>query len=552
MSYDIAYEEKNGKLIVKCDRSTYKDIMKNISGRWNGKSGGFVLPIEKKPEIIALIEGVRDAQVAQNQPDNDNEMNTRFQPEEEVKVKIEMEDTSEYQNDTQFIQQPQIIEEEEIKKETEQEAEEETESKPESDPESKPETESDHEPYVDLEETEKSNSNFEKRLPPVTKKFVDNQMSSLIDSDDELDIEFIPPKKVESKPKAFKNEPIVSKPKQKVIEHEPFVSKPKQKVIEHEPMVSKPKQQKVIEHEPTVSKPKQQKVIEHEPMVSKPKQQKVIEHEPMVSKPKQQKVIEHEPMVSKPKQQKVIEHEPMVSKPKQKVIEHEPTVSKPKQKVIEHEPTVSKPKQQKVIEPMVSEKINKRKFQTPSPSEYSDVDYNEYNDDDEYYEENEDGEEEEEYGEETENDDSSEIYKNSLRVQPVVYSPVKHNKPTKNKSYDFDRDSESFLNKQRGIGFNENTRKNRSWLENDKNIDMTHSSKYSREEKDKLKKKIELLELKKAKKYGKPIEEVRAERKQTSMRFQELINTVLQLQQRIEELEFQMNSKRNEKERYRK
>ena len=246
---------------------------------------------------------------------------------------------------------------------------------------------------------------------------------------------------------------------------------------------------------------------------------------------------------------KAFKNEPIFSK-QQKVIEQEP-ISKPKQqKVIEHEPMFSKPKQHKVIEHVVPEKI-KRKFQTPSPSEYSDVDYNEYNDD-EYYEENEDGEEEEEYGEETENDDSSEIYKNSLRVQPVVYSPVKHNKPTKNKSYDFDRDSESFLNKQRGIGFNENTRKNRSWLENDKNIDMTHSSKYSREEKEKLKKKIELLELKKAKKYGKPIEEVRAERKQTSMRFQELINTVLQLQQRIEELEFQMNSKRNEKERYRK
>ena len=509
MSYDIAYEEKNGKLIVKCDRSTYKDIMKNISGRWNAKSGGFFLPIEKKPEIIALIEGVRDAQVAQNQPDNENEMNTRFQPEEEVKVKIEMEDTSEYQNDTQFIQQPQIIVEEE--KETEQE----TESKHEIEPEIEHEIEHEIEPEIEHEIEHESKAEieheieheskpeiesdpyFEKRLPPVTKKFVDNQMSSLIDSDDELDIEFIPPKKVESKPKALKNEPFVSKTKQ-------------------------------------------QKVIEHEPFVSKPKQQKVIEHEPFVSKNKQQKVIEHEPMVSKPKQQKVIEHEPFVSKHKQKVIE----------------PTVSKPKQQKVIEPMVSEKINKRKFQTPSPSEYSDVDYNEYNDDDEYYEENEDGEEEEEYGEETENDDSSEIYKNSLRVQPVVYSPVKHNKPTKNKSYDFDRDSESFLNKQRGIGFNENTRKNRSWLENDKNIDMKHSSKhsskYSREEKDKLKKKIELLELKKAKKYGKPIEEVRAERKQTSMRFQELINTVLQLQQRIEELEFQMNSKRTEKERYRK
>jgi len=548
MSYDIAYEEKNGKLIVKCDRSTYKDIMKNISGRWNAKSGGFFLPIEKKPEIIALIEGVRDAQVAQNQPDNENEMNTRFQPEEEVKVKIEMEDTSEYQNDTQFIQQPQIIVEEE--KETEQETESKHEIEPEIEHEIEPEIEHEieHESKAEIEhEIEheskpeiESDPYFEKRLPPVTKKFVDNQMSSLIDSDDELDIEFIPPKKVESKPKALKNEPFVSKTKQ-------------QKVIEHEPFVSKPKQQKVIEHEPFVSKNKQQKVIEHEPTVSKPKQQKVIEHEPFVSKNKQQKVIEHEPMVSKPKQQKVIEHEPFVSKHKQKVIE--PTVSKPKQqKVIE--PTVSKPKQQKVIEPMVSEKINKRKFQTPSPSEYSDVDYNEYNDDDEYYEENEDGEEEEEYGEETENDDSSEIYKNSLRVQPVVYSPVKHNKPTKNKSYDFDRDSESFLNKQRGIGFNENTRKNRSWLENDKNIDMKHSSKhsskYSREEKDKLKKKIELLELKKAKKYGKPIEEVRAERKQTSMRFQELINTVLQLQQRIEELEFQMNSKRTEKERYRK
>ena len=65
MSYDITYEEKNDKILVQCDRGLYKDIMKNLSGRWNGKFGGFMLPIEKKDEIVALIEGIRDAQKEQ-------------------------------------------------------------------------------------------------------------------------------------------------------------------------------------------------------------------------------------------------------------------------------------------------------------------------------------------------------------------------------------------------------------------------------------------------------------------------------------------------------
>ena len=68
----------------------------------------------------------------------------------------------------------------------------------------------------------------------------------------------------------------------------------------------------------------------------------------------------------------------------------------------------------------------------------------------------------------------------------------------------------------------------------------TSQKHYTKEEKEKLKRKIELLELKKAKKLGKPIEEVRAERNQTSVRFNELIRKVEKLQDQVEELQYQL------------
>ena len=57
---------------------------------------------------------------------------------------------------------------------------------------------------------------------------------------------------------------------------------------------------------------------------------------------------------------------------------------------------------------------------------------------------------------------------------------------------------------------------------------------------EKLKRKIELLELKKAKKLGKPIEDVRAERKQTSVRFTEIVKKVETLQEQVRELQLQV------------
>ena len=147
---------------------------------------------------------------------------------------------------------------------------------------------------------------------------------------------------------------------------------------------------------------------------------------------------------------------------------------------------------------------NKR---TDSQSEYSDVDYNEYTDTDDVYYEDEEGEEEEEDGEESESDYESYI--------PSKKQDFRNHFQAKNR--------EDYFQSEKNNRNNEYTR--------------SSSNNRSKEEKEKLRRKVELLELKKAKKYGKSIEEVRAERKQTSIRFNELVNKVLQLEKRVRELE---------------
>ena len=70
MSYDISYEEKNGKLSVQCDKELYKDIMKKFDGRWN-KSQRFLVPIEHKADIDNLIANIKALASSENKEENE-------------------------------------------------------------------------------------------------------------------------------------------------------------------------------------------------------------------------------------------------------------------------------------------------------------------------------------------------------------------------------------------------------------------------------------------------------------------------------------------------
>ena len=168
------------------------------------------------------------------------------------------------------------------------------------------------------------------------------------------------------------------------------------------------------------------------------------------------------------------------------------------------------PKFQPKQEP--SKKTNsKSRFETDS------VDYNEYNSDDEdiYEEESEEESESETQSETSETETQSEDERNYKKhhSDSEEESDYKHRNPksrkSSSKSFEFD-------------------------------FEYKGQKHYTREEKEKLKRKIELLELKKAKKLGKPIEEVRAERNQTSVRFNELVKKVERLQEQVEELQYQV------------
>ena len=515
MSYNISCrEEKNGKLLVQCDRGVYKDIMRNLSGRWNNKSGGFYLPLDKKDEIQALIQGVNEAQQNQSKPPSKNEedhINTRFVPDE--------------QSDSKTAPEPQVEPEvEDVVVESDHEPIIESDPEPENviESEHEPIIESDSEPENVMESEPDPNDTYQEedeliveskvepknvkpqknRIPPVTQKFVDEKLSSFVDSEeDELDIEFIPPKKV----KAVKQEPVTSSvsTQKKKVDPKPVEQLPPKKA-KQEPVHSSVSTQKP---KPVEQLPPKKVKQEPEYHSLETRSKKKVDSEPVEQFKSLSKKAKQEP-----------EYHSLETRSKKKV----DTEAARKNKYDHgYESEESYRPSKKMSVPYMKTK----KIHTPSPSEYSEVDYNEYDDDDDdYYEEGEDGEEEEEDGDEESDIDIDYYIPPSKRYE---------------KERDIQRD-----HKDRYREYERDTRK-RDFIRDrlKERDDEREHIRRSKEEKEKLRRKVELLEMKKAKKYGKTVEEIRAERKQTSMRFQDLITRVLQLENRVADLESRRSRK---------
>jgi len=555
MSYDITYEEKNGKILVQCDRGLYKDIMKNLAGRWNTKFAGFLLPIEKKEEIKALIEGIRDAQKEENEEkeennqreEKDDNINTRFEPKEEDNREI-ISDEKRIERETDNEDR---VENNKELKSNEDQVERETDTNEyrverESDNnEDQVESNQEFKPNEDQVESNQEFTSIKKKLERDTDnegRFESNQEFTSIkkklerDTDNEGRFESNQEKdhKINSQYDLEYDDQIeeFTNPKKNLINDRDIE-------IDNEIISSQNKFQSINQRMPPVT---QKFVKENLPsfMDSEddeldnnfipPKRGLLQKKEPKVqTKPEPKVQYKPEPKVQYKHEPKVqTKPEPKVQyKPEPKVqYKPEPKVQyKPEPKVqYKPEPKVQIKKEFKVLSDSENESfyqppIKNKKVQTPSPSEYSDVDYNEYSDDEDNQDEDENGEEEYEEGEESESDCEIEYSK--------YVPPSKRDSFRKEERIEQPKNVQSYFQDKNRLSSNQ----------------KNSSNKYTKEEKEKLKRKVELLEIKKAKKYGKTIEEVRGERKQTNIRFQDLINKVLDLQQRLEEIEFQLQQK---------
>ena len=484
MSYDITYEEKNGKILVQCDRGLYKDIMKNLAGRWNTKFAGFLLPIEKKEEIKALIEGIRDAQKEENEEkeennqreEKDDNINTRFEPKEEDNREI-ISDEKRIERETDNEDR---VENNKELKSNEDQVERETDTNEyrverESDNnEDQVESNQEFKPNEDQVESNQEFTSIKKKLERDTDnegRFESNQEKDhKINS--QYDLEY------DDQIEEFTN------PKKNLINDRDIE-------IDNEIISSQNKFQSINQRMPPVT---QKFVKENLPSFMDSEDDELDNN---FIPPKRGLLQKKEPKVQ--------------TKPEPKV-QYKP------------EPKVQIKKEFKVLSDSENESfyqppIKNKKVQTPSPSEYSDVDYNEYSDDEDNQDEDENGEEEYEEGEESESDCEIEYSK--------YVPPSKRDSFRKEERIEQPKNVQSYFQDKNRLSSNQ----------------KNSSNKYTKEEKEKLKRKVELLEIKKAKKYGKTIEEVRGERKQTNIRFQDLINKVLDLQQRLEEIEFQLQQK---------
>ena len=185
----------------------------------------------------------------------------------------------------------------------------------------------------------------------------------------------------------------------------------------------------------------------------------------------------------------------------------------------------------------------KSRFETDS------VDYNQYNSDDEDIYEDEEGEEESESGEESgeseEESGESEEDRSSYSSETDSYFKKKRkNRTDSDSESDYKKSNSKLIQKRKNRTDSETEtdyKKSNSKSSRNKEYDYTSSKKhYTKEEKEKLKRKIEMLEMKKAKKLGKPIDDIRAERKETSVRFNQLVKKVENLEEQVEDLKYQV------------
>ena len=516
MSYDISYEENNGKIMVQCDRELYKDIMKNLNGRWNNKFQKFAVPLENKNDIDILISSVNSLQ---NQGEgsndnNENDMDTPFKSTEKEEKQSDVVEKPKRKYTKKVVEQPKLVE-----------------------------LSNTVEDRVELEQTKLAELSNTVELKTDSADRVELKTDSAdrvelkTDSADRVELKTDSADRVELEP-VFVN--TVEKPKKKYTK-KVNESKLEEPIVELQPVVVDiPDRRTDLRR---FTEPESDKPFRFTPMEETFLNADVLE----VNKSDIESEDDFIPI-------------PKFQKPSGKSQVNKFETPKPSGKSQVNKFETPKPSGKSQVNKFETQRQEyKSRFETDS------VDYNEYNSDDEDIYEDEEGEEELESGEETGSDDSfrnkkqyssesesgssdsDSDYKISKRKKKESESDsdYKISRKEKRKKKETDSDSDYKIRKKKETDSDSDykIRKKKETDYDSHYIPKTSSQSqkhYTKEEKEKLKRKIELLELKKAKKLGKPIEDVRAERKQTSVRFTEIVKKVETLQEQVRELQLQV------------
>ena len=502
MSYDISYEEKNEKLHVKCNKELYSDIIKKFGGKWYNKTEKFIVPLESKDDIDSLIANVKALQTDDSkEEDKENDMDTPFKPQNESE-----------ESNTVVFQSEKEFEVDDTKKEDESNT-------------AVFQSEKEPEPIFETES-----------IKPKKKKKEVESNTAIFQSEKEhepiFETESIKPKKkkkeVESNTAENEKEPEnnkTTKPRKKKKEVESNT------VFESEPVFeTKTEIGETNTETNTESKTESEQPINFYTKQFNNSYKNLSVEEVDILDVNRSDIESEDEIIPIPKFQKS-------SKIKQqnKIIQNE----FPKQ-----------PQKNKVGSIVVKQQSELPKSQNyKSRFETDSVDYNQYNSDDEDIYEDEEGEEESESGEESgeseEESGESEEDRSSYSSETDSYFKKKRkNRTDSDSESDYKKSNSKLIQKRKNRTDSETEtdyKKSNSKSSRNKEYDYTSSKKhYTKEEKEKLKRKIEMLEMKKAKKLGKPIDDIRAERKETSVRFNQLVKKVENLEEQVEDLKYQV------------